>query len=422
MRENSRKIYVYENWSRDIPVKMGTLYADGNRGKEVYSFEYDNEWLKNRDAIITFDPDLGLYNGRQYVPMDKQIFGIFADSCPDRWGRLLMKRREAIIARKEERRPKALNELDFLLGVYDEARMGAIRFKNSEDGEFLSCDKELATPPWTTLRTLESASIEFEKDESGINEKWLKQLLAPGSSLGGARPKATVQAPDSSLWIAKFPSKHDDVDSGAWEMTVHDLAELYGLNVPLAKAEQFSRNGTTFLVKRFDRNGKKRLHFSSSMTLLGQTDGASATNGISYLDIASFIRANGSQPQADLIELWKRIVFNIAVANTDDHLRNHGFILDDYGWRLSPLYDVNPNIYGDCLSLNITDEDASLNFNLALETAEFYGISEKKAIEEIDKVKKIVVNNWERLASKYQLSRSAIEYMRPAFDMKFKEC
>lgn len=247
-------------------------------------------------------------------------------------------------------------------------------------------------------------------------------MLAPGSSLGGARPKATVQAPDGSLWIAKFPSKHDDVDSGAWEMTVHDLAELYGLNVPLAKAEKFSGNGTTFLVKRFDRDGKKRLHFSSAMTLLGQTDGASAASGISYLDIASFIRSNGSQPQTDLIELWKRIVFNIAVANTDDHLQNHGFILDDHGWRLSPLYDVNPNIYGDCLSLNITDEDASLDFNLALKTAEFYGISEKKAIEEIDKVKKIVGNNWERLAGKYQLSRSAIEYMHPAFDMKFKEC
>lgn len=416
------KIYVYENWSGDIPVKMGTLYVDGNRGKNIYSFEYNNLWLEeNANSEITFDPDLALYNGRQYVPMDKPLFGIFADSCPDRWGRLLMKRREAILARKEERRPRTLNELDFLLGVYDESRMGALRFKIDEDKEFLSCDKELATPPWTTLRTLESASIEFEKDESGMNEKWLKQLLAPGSSLGGARPKATVQAPDGSLWIAKFPSKHDETDSGAWEIVVHDLAELCGLNVPQAKAEKFSRNGTTFLVKRFDRDGSKRIHFSSAMTLLGKTDGASAVDGSSYLDIASFIRSNGSQPREDLIELWKRIVFNIAVANTDDHLRNHGFILEKNGWKLSPLYDVNPSIYGDSLSLNITDSDATLDFNLALETAEFYGISIDMAEKSISKMSEIINEQWEKLARKYRLSRNTIEYMRPAFDMRLKE-
>ena len=416
------KIYVYENWSCDIPVKMGTLYVDGNRGKNIYSFEYDDLWLEeNANSEITFDPDLALYNGRQYVPIDKPLFGIFADSCPDRWGRLLMKTREAILARKEERRPRNLNELDFLLGVYDESRMGALRFKIDEDREFLSCDKELATPPWTTLRTLESASIEFEKDESGTNEKWLKQLLAPGSSLGGARPKATVQAPDGCLWIAKFPSKHDETDSGAWEMVVHDLAELCGLNVPQAKAEKFSRNGTTFLVKRFDRNGSKRIHFSSAMTLLGKTDGASAVDGSSYLDIASFIRSNGSQPREDLIELWKRIVFNIAVANTDDHLRNHGFILEKNGWKLSPLYDVNPNIYGDSLSLNITNSDATLDFNLALETAEFYGISIDIAKKSISKMCEIINEQWEKLARKYGLSRNAIEYMRPAFDMRLKE-
>ena len=416
------KIYVYENWSGDIPVKIGTLYVDGNRGKNIYSFEYNDLWLEeNANSEITFDPDLALYNGRQYVPMDKPLFGIFADSCPDRWGRLLMKRREAILARKEERRPRTLNELDFLLGVYDESRMGALRFKIDEDKEFLSCDKELATPPWTTLRTLESASIEFEKDESGMNEKWLKQLLAPGSSLGGARPKATVQAPDGSLWIAKFPSKHDETDSGAWEIVVHDLAELCGLNVPQAKAEKFSRNGTTFLVKRFDRDGSKRIHFSSAMTLLGKTDGASAVDGSSYLDIASFIRSNGSQPREDLIELWKRIVFNIAVANTDDHLRNHGFILEKNGWKLSPLYDVNPNIYGNSLSLNITNSDATLDFNLALETAEFYGISIDIAKKSISKMREIINEHREKLARKYGLSRNAIEYMRPAFDMRLKE-
>ena len=204
-------------------------------------------------------------------------------------------------------------------------------------------------------------------------------------------------------------------------MVVHDMAELCSLNVPPAKAEKFSRNGTTFLVKRFDRKGSKRIHFSSAMTLLGKTDGASAVDGSSYLDIASFIRSNGSQPQKDLTELWKRMVFNIAVANTDDHLRNHGFILEKNGWKLSPLYDVNPNIYGDSLSLNITDSDATLDFNLALETAEFYGISIDMAEKSIAKMKEIINDRWEMLARKYGLSRNAIEFMRPAFDMQLKE-
>lgn len=205
---------------------------------------------------------------------EKKLFGIFSDSCPDRWGRLLMKRREAVQARKEERKPRRLGESDFLLGVYDEARMGALRFSLEEDGVFLANDEELATPPWTTLRELEAASVSFENDEDGQEEKWLKQLLAPGSSLGGARPKASVQAPDKSLWIAKFPSKHDEWNTGAWEMVAHDLAAACHLNVPEAKLETFSELGSTYLVKRFDRKGEKRLHFSSAMTLLGKADGA----------------------------------------------------------------------------------------------------------------------------------------------------
>ena len=225
---DARIIYVYKDWDAAIPEKIGTIYVEGGKGKEVISFEYDNAWLENVDTSLIFDPDLMLYKGRQYAPLDKSMFGIFADSCPDRWGRLLMKRREAIIAKKEERKPKRLTDIDFLLGVYDETRMGGLRFSVTEDGPFLSDDRELATPPWTTLRKLESASLAFEKNEDGMEEKWLKQLLAPGSSLGGARPKASVSAPDGSLWIAKFPSKHDDINVGAWEMVVHDLAVMCG--------------------------------------------------------------------------------------------------------------------------------------------------------------------------------------------------
>lgn len=216
-----------------------------------------------------------------------------------------MKRREAIIAKKEERKPRTLTDVDFLRGVYDKTRMGALRFSASKNGPFLSDDKELATPPWTTLRKLEAASLAFEKNEDGMEEKWLKQLVASGSSLGGARPKAFVLAPDNSLWIAKFPSKHDEVNVGAWEMVVHDLAAMCNLNVPEAKLENFSKTGSTFLTKRFDRDGDRRIHFASAMTLLGKNDGASASDGSSYLDIASIIRQNSATPKNDLHELWQ---------------------------------------------------------------------------------------------------------------------
>jgi len=413
-------IYVYKDWDTVIPEKIGTIYVEGGKGKEVISFEYDDSWLENVDTSLIFDPDLMLYKGRQYTPLNKSMFGIFADSCPDRWGRTLMKRREAIIAKKEERKPKRLTDVDYLLGVFDETRMGGLRFSVNEGGPFLSDDKELATPPWTTLRKLESASLAFEKNEDGMEEKWLKQLLAPGSSLGGARPKASVSAPDGSLWIAKFPSKHDDTNVGAWEMVVHDLAMMCGLDVPEAKLENFSKTGSTFLIKRFDRDGEKRIHFASAMTLLGKNDGAGAADGSSYLDLVSLIRKYGAAPKKDLSELWKRIAFNMAVSNTDDHLRNHGFLLTNEGWRLSPLYDVNPNSEGDVLSLNVDENNNLIDFELALDVASMFGITEKQARVCMDEIRGIVENNWRILAKKHGLTRGEIERMAPAFDMEFK--
>ena len=378
--DHINEIYVYENWKSREPSLIGTLFVDGGKGKQVVSFEYDDEWLNDLSNNVSLDPDLRMFKGRQYAPAGKNLFGVFEDSCPDRWGRLLMKRREAIIAKKEERKPRTLSEVDFLIGVYDETRMGGLRFSTSKGGVFLSDDKELATPPWTTLRKLESASLAFEKNDDGMEEKWLKQLVAPGSSLGGARPKASVLAPDGSLWIAKFPSKHDDINVGAWEMVVHDLAVMCNLNVPEAKLEKFSKNGSTFLVKRFDRDGDKRIHFASAMNLLAKTDGANATEGSSYMEIASIITAYSAAPQKDLAELWRRIVFNMAVSNTDDHLRNHGFILVKDGWSLSPLYDVNPNIYGDTLSLNVDSNSNLIDFNLAFSVAKMYGLSDEQAL------------------------------------------
>lgn len=414
---DERTIFVYENWSGIKPTLLGKLRCGFIRGQETFSFEYDVNWLSSHDSSFSLDPDLQLYRGRQFVPLEKRLFGLFSDSCPDRWGRMLMQRREAINARNEDRKPRKLNECDYLLGVYDEARMGALRFSLEEGGEFLSNDQALATPPWIHLRTLENASVAYENDESGLNEKWLRQLLAPGSSLGGARPKATVQAPDGALWIAKFPSKHDEYNSGAWEKVVHDLARLCGLNVPESKLETFSKSGSTFLVKRFDRNGQQRIHFASAMTLLGKTDGASAADGSSYLDLATFIRSSGASPAEDLAELWSRIVFSMAVSNTDDHLRNHGFILTATGWRLSPLYDVNPVPTGDQLSLNVNEYENSIDFKLALEVSEYFGLNSQMAEETANRISHIVSENWENLAIQYGLSRSAIEYMRPAFSL-----
>ena len=293
MLTNQKNIFVYDDFSDERPLLMGTLFVNVIKGYESYSFEYDKEWLKKTELALILDPELRPYSGRQY-PIGKNIFGLFADASPDRWGRVLMNKRERILAEKEGRKPSKLHDSDYLMGVYDETRMGGIRFKLDTAGSFLSDDKDAAAPPWTTLRTLEEASRNYENDETGLSEKWLNQLIKPGSSLGGARPKATVLDTQKELWIAKFPSKNDENDTGAWEMVAHDLALQCGLNVPNAKLEKFSSLGSTFLIKRFDRQGDKRIHFASAMTLLGKTDGASAADGSSYLDIASFIKSCGA--------------------------------------------------------------------------------------------------------------------------------
>ena len=413
MSSNQKIIYVYDDFSTDVPLLMGCLYVSVIKGGESYSFEYDRNWLKTTGLSLSLDPELMPYAGRQY-PSDKNIFGLFADASPDRWGRVLMNKRERILADKEGRKPNKLYDSDYLLGVYDETRMGGIRFKLDPNGPFLSDDQETAAPPWATLRTLEEASRHFESDESGLAEKWLNQLIKPGSSLGGARPKATVIDTKDQLWIAKFPSKNDENDVGAWEMVAHDLAALCGLNVPEAKLEKFSSLGSTFLVKRFDRIRDRRIHFASAMTLLGKTDGASAVDGISYLDIAGIIRSCGAQPKKDLVELWKRIVFNMAITNTDDHLRNHAFILESGGWVLSPLYDVNPVPYGGELSLNVDEEDNSINIRLAIQTAARFGIAETEAQNYAEEILEIVRDNWSKIAANYGLTRRQIEEMRPA--------
>ncbi len=417
----SKNIYVFADWYKLLkPTLLGTLKVEQLRGHEVFSFEYDKDWLKSSNRIL-LDPDLQWYSGSQFLSDKKENFGLFLDSSPDRWGRVLMRRKEAITARSENRPQKTLFSSDYLLGVYDEYRMGAIRYKEEMDSPFLNDNEQMAAPPWTSLRKLEYASLKIEADDSVDDPEyinWLKLLTAPGSSLGGARPKASVLDNNQNLWIAKFPSLNDDIDIGGWEMVAHDLAIQCGIDMAPSMIQKFSNKNNTFLTKRFDRIYQgKRIHFASAMTLLGMQEGDNYQNGVSYLDIVGFIIQHGDKGfiQHDLEQLWRRIVFNICVKNTDDHLRNHGFLLGEQGWRLSPAYDINPVASGRGLSLNISDDDNSLNSELALDVADFFRIDKPKATEIISQIKN-TVSNWRKIAIKHNLSRNEQELMTPAFE------
>lgn len=400
---------------------MGRLTATPARGKEVFAFEYEKSWLSKapRQAL---DPAMELYGGPQYPAKNRQTFGVFLDSSPDRWGRVLMRRREAHFARVEKRAERRLLESDYLLGVHDGHRMGALRFR--VDGRFLDDSDELASPPWTSLRELEHASLELERQ--GVEDdtdyaRWLRMLIAPGGSLGGARPKASVRDDQGRLWIAKFPSLNDVEDMGAWERVVHDLAERAGLAVPEAQLHRFgSRKGSghghrTYLTRRFDRTPRGgRLHFASAMTLLGRVDGEGTDDGVSYLELADLLIRLGSSAAADLEQLWRRIVFSICVSNTDDHLRNHGFMLHDTGWALAPAYDMNPDALGAGLKLNISETDNAQDLELALSVAAVFRIKKQRAEDIVADVAH-AVGGWRSVATSHAIPRADQDRMRPAF-------
>ncbi|MCB9246984.1 MAG: HipA domain-containing protein [Flavobacteriales bacterium] len=393
---------------------MGVLHSELLRGKEVFSFEYEQAWLQE-DFSQVLDPDLALYSGLHFLSDDKANFGAFLDSSPDRWGRILMRRREAALARKEGRTERNLFETDYLLGVYDVHRMGGLRFKLSTDGPFLDNDKEMASPPWASIRELEQVSLRLE-DENVTDDpdylKWLDMLVAPGSSLGGARPKASIVDEQGHLWIAKFPSGSDQFNVGAWEMVTQELAMAAGIYMAECRAQKFSSKHHTFLTKRFDRTADgRRVHFSSAMTMLGFIDGQ---EGASYLDIVDFLTTYGGNVDADLEELWRRIVFSISVSNTDDHLRNHGFILHPEGWVLSPAYDINPVETGTGLSLNISDNDNALDFHLVMEVAKFFRLNEGRANRILKEVTN-TVKHWRSVAKKWGISNSECELKSRAF-------
>jgi len=414
MAQNKFDIYVYAHWKRmSGPELMGILSAHFAKGKKAFSFEYDKTWLKSEHLQI-LDPDIQFFAGAQYSN-DKENFGVFLDSMPDTWGRTLMKRRAAQLARERNEKAPILYDIDYLLGVYDESRMGALRFKTDIDGPFLDDNNETPTPPWSCIRELQHAADRLENDENNDELKeWLAILMAPGSSLGGARPKANILDENNELWIAKFPSKNDSLDKGAWEFLAYELAIGAGILMAPSKVEKIAGNHHTFFTKRFDREQGERIHFASAMTMTGNNEDTIRDNPASYLDIIEFIQTQGAEAKKNLQQLWRRIIFNIAISNTDDHLRNHGFILTDEGWILSPAYDINPSVEKNGLSLNIDMDNNSLDFDLAKSVGEFFRLDYKQMDGIIREVLESV-SEWERVADRIGISRAEKELMSGAF-------
>ena len=413
-----RRIEVWADWAElSRSTFMGVLSATPGRGSETFSFEYDKAWLKAGPSQ-TLDPGLVLYQGPQYAASEGKNFGLFLDSSPDRWGRHLMQRREAQIAREEKREPRGLRESDYLLGVCDGHRMGALRFRTELDGPFLDDNTAMASPPWTSLRELEHASLQLEREDVEKDphySSWLRLLIAPGGSLGGARPKAGVVDPQGHLWIAKFPHPNDEMDVGAWECVVHELASGAGVMVAPGRAQKFSSRHHTFLTKRFDRTERgERRHFASAMTLLGRSDGDDASSGVSYLEIAEFIMRQGARVDEDLEQLWRRIAFSICVSNVDDHLRNHGFLLDTEGWSLSPAYDMNPVATASGLKLNVSEYDNSLSLDLPREVAKYFRIKAPRAEQILGEVV-AAVGDWRAAATSLGIPASEQNRMARAF-------
>lgn len=414
MVQNKFDIYVYTHWKgMPAPKLAGKLSAHFGKGKKAFSFEYDKAWLISKQRQL-LDPDIQFFSGVQF-PNNKENFGVFLDSMPDTWGRTLMKRRAARQAKERNEKVPILYDIDYLLGVYDENRMGALRFKTDPDGPFLDNNSEMPTPHMSSIRELQYAAGCLEKDECIEEEKkWLAILMAPGSSLGGARPKANILDNDNELWIAKFPSKNDTIDKAAWEYLAFKLAVNAGISMSACKIEKIAGRYHTFFTKRFDRDKGERIHFASAMTMTGYNEDMIRDQQASYLDIAEFISNHGVNIEENLHQLWRRIIFNILISNTDDHLRNHGFILTEEGWILSPAYDLNPSIDKNGLSLNI-DMDSNLpDLDVAKNVGDFFRLNEKQMNKIIAEVSGSV-RQWEKLAEKTGISRSEREIMQGAF-------
>ncbi|MER1939368.1 HipA domain-containing protein [Castellaniella sp. FW104-16D08] len=406
-RDNTLEVWLDDDLG---PARqVGTLAHD--RGQ--IRFHYERDWLQDPRAFA-LDPDLSLDEHPFFPKPELGNFGVFLDSSPDRWGQTLMKRREALQAKDEQRSPRTLYAWDFLIGVQDLTRQGALRFRRPGTEAFLG-DEKMAAPPVTTLRELEAVAYQLSNrriDDLDALRKWLAVLVAPGASLGGARPKANFTEADGSLWIGKFPAHDDERDIGAWEYIVHQLAQKAGIDVPPAKLIKLNNDFHTFCVQRFDRANGSRRFYASAMTLLHKAQ----SEGTSYLKLAQFIRAQGDaeHADADLEQLFRRLAFNVAVGNRDDHLRNHGFVLGETGWRLAPAFDVNPNIDKAEHVLNIDDVDNRPSLETVLSTAAFYGLDDVQARQIVDEVV-MVVDRWQDAARRMRISSADIDLTAGAF-------
>lgn len=391
---------------------VGRLFQNLARTSAPASFAYDAAWLQSASKFA-LDPRLELYAGEQQPLVDFPAFGVFMDSAPDRWGRVLMERRELMAAEKERRDARALQETDFLLGVSDEARMGALRFREGPGEPFVAWDG-LAAPPVTSLGEL--AHIARHIEEPGSEklpeyEKWLAMLIAPGTSLGGARPKANFRETDGTLWIAKFPAKDDRHDVGAWEMVTRELAHRCGIRVPEARMLALGSNDHTYCSRRFDRmaSGQGRRMYCSAMTLLERRDGVRYG---SYLDLVQAIEDFGplGRVSADLEQLFRRAVFNVLMGNRDDHLRNHGFLREPTGWRLSEAFDVNPNLSKSEHALTLDGKSAEPDVLRVVATAEHYRLTPADAHRILADIRK-ELSSWKDMAQAHGLPGAEIKRM-----------
>jgi len=412
-----KKILVYADfdWLQQIEL-VGELSMDSIRGGETYGFKFDASWLKNHADVLLSD-DINNYVGMQYTQQGKDIFGCFSDSLPDRWGRTLVLRREQILAEEEKRPVRRLSSMDYLLGIDDASRMGGFRFKEEQNGEFINSTNDLQIPPITSIRELIAASqeIELSEEKNTLPEKkWLMQLVHPGTSLGGARPKASVMDDKKQLYVAKFPSRKDLYDVGLWEHFAHLIAKSAGITCAETKVITAGSKYHTLLSRRFDRTEDgKRIHFASAMTMLGLTDGQNASTGNGYLDIVDFIVQSCCDVENNLQELYRRVAFNIAIGNSDDHFRNHGFLLTSKGWTLSPAYDLNPTLSRD-QSLLINAYTTESNLDILLESCGDYMLTANVASQIICDVNN-ALSTWTQVATTIGLPQSEQNMFKDRF-------
>ena len=390
---------------------VGRLWARARKNKESASFEYDPGWLQHA-ARFSLEPALTLGPGPFHTPEDAPMFGAIGDSAPDRWGRALMRRMERRRAEREKQTPRTLQEIDYLLLVDDEARQGALRFAEREGGPFLREAGVKRIPPLVELPRLLLAAEHVMEDKD--TDEDLRLLFAPGSSLGGARPKASVIDNDGHLAIAKFPRQDDEFDAVRWEAVALALANRAGIIVPAGRVETVV-NKSVILLRRFDRLGTRRIPFLSAMSMLGSRDNESR----SYLEIVDALRQHGAAPREDMHALWRRLVFNILISNTDDHLRNHGFLYDGpNGWRLSPAYDLNPvptDIKPRILATAINEDDNTASLVLAMDVAGYFELDADAARDIAAQVGN-AVSDWRAEAARHGLTKADTDRMASAFE------